>query len=534
MSILYQSIPLYPVRYFHYHDGRSRISGIGAQISAEDAISNELEPLCRFLKSNTISNLECFYNTNTHIEQYNSGASFACANTFKKQQPRIYDQTYLPKAQGSFAAFARMFAFFMYYDNYLRYTAELYCQSKNFSASLSYSDVNKHVKEITNHALDKKVFDSIIKAGRVSNRPTINKLVISFSDMDNYTCLPKYFKYNDVTGILTSHFRSYTGGIVINFRLPQYFREEVNRILTNRNIALIKKNIFTKPTLIYDDTQEDPNKRFTWSCTIAYKVVLPKTYDSKILTIDLGIKNHAIMTTVDINGSYSNPITPGNEHKRIFLKIGTIMRKIHDTQRNIDKFQRAIKKIKKRNPTSPSIQKIRDNEITPRVEEIRRCKHKISILKKELSWLLARDVKRVCMRLKIRKVVTEDLTFTSKDQWAKGQDIRCITWACAKAGIQVITKKMYHASHTCPFCGSYLQVEYKNCRLSKCNGIPIPAHKKRDQSHPPRKSKSSKCRWKGDRDYTACLYMASMYFNRKLRYKKHFIVGTTPLRITQR
>ena len=91
MSILYQSIPLYPVRYFHYHDGRSRISGIGAQISAEDAISNELEPLCRFLKSNTISNLECFYNTNTHIEQYNSGASFACANTFKKQQPRIYD-----------------------------------------------------------------------------------------------------------------------------------------------------------------------------------------------------------------------------------------------------------------------------------------------------------------------------------------------------------------------------------------------------------------------------------------------------------
>ena len=99
---------------------------------------------------------------------------------------------------------------------------------------------------------------------------------------------------------------------------------------------------------------------------------------------------------------------------------------------------------------------------------------------------------------------------------------------------EVIVTPIYYASHTCPFCWSYLQTGFGKFRISKCNGIPIPANKKKSKVHPRQKPKNSKCRWKGDRDHTACLYMGSYYFGRKLNNKRHFTVGTTPLRITQR
>jgi len=538
---LYPAIPLKPIRFFRYRitHGPSKVkSGIDMHITSKEAITNELEPLCRFLKNNVQGNLDAFYNNNIVINNYNSGAAFSYTKTCKGEAHQ-YDLTYQPKAVGTFALVARKIAFHIYYNNYLRHVTEQYCAANNFNSTLDYDTVNNHVKQITGHSLNKKVFENIIIAGKVSNIPTINKIVIPFSDMDKYCCLPQYFKYNDVKGELTAHFRSYTGGIVIVFRLPKYFRKEASRIIAmiksrNSNVPFTSESIFTKPTLIYDNTQSDPRERFVWKTTFKYEATPVPQNNNQVLTIDLGEKNHSVMSVVNSNGAYSNPITPGKEHRRILLKIGIIMRKVRNTQKKIDNYQKAIRKIKKHNVTSCSIKRIRDNEIAPRVLEIRRCLHKVSILKKQLSWLLARDVVRTCLRLKLSKVVTEDLKFANKGQWAKGQDLRCIQWACAKAGIEVIVTPIYYASHTCPFCWSYLQTGFGKFRISKCNGIPIPANKKKSKVHPRQKPKNSKCRWKGDRDHTACLYMGSFYFRRKLNIKKRFTVGTTPLRIIQR
>ena len=532
LDTLYQSIVLVPIHYYHYHIGYGRAkvkSGISYQLTPTDAITNELEPLCKFLKSNAQAHLNNFYKSDTSIQKYAVGTDIAHGNTCKGAAT-IFDDTYKPKALKTWALYARMIAFSIYYNNYIRHKTEQFCKLHNFDQhQVTYAQANLHILDTVGVSLNKKIFRRVMKSKAISTIPTIGKLIVPFSDMDNYTCLPQYFKYNN--GMLHCHFRSYTGGIVIDFRLPRYFREQVEQIINDPNKKLMKDMILTKPTLIYDDTQEDPTKRFTWSCTISYTVTPVKENNDQVLSFDLGEKNHAVMATATKKGAYSNVITTGREHKRLLLKIGYNLQKIRNIQKQINKMQRNIKSIKKRNPTSPSIKKIQINEIAPRFIEIQRCCAKNSRIKKHLSWVLARDIKRACLRLGLSKIVTEDLRFSCKDNWTKGQDIACITWVCAKAGLELTIKTMYYASHTCPFCGSYLQANYGACRISNCNGIPVSNHWIK---HPPQKPKDSKCRWKGDRDYTACLYMLANYFGIKMDHSKQFTVGSTPLHISQR
>ena len=532
LDILYQSIILVPVHYYHYHirRGCSKIkSGISHQLSPTDAITSELEPLCKFLKSNVQAHLNNFYNSNTTIQKYVAGTAIAHGSTCKGAAT-IFDDTYKPKALGSWALVAQKIAFSVYYNNYIRHKTEQFCKLHNFNPQqVTYTQANLYILDTVGVALNKKIFSSVMKSKAISTIPTIGKLVIPFSDMDNYSCLSQHFKYTN--GILRCHFRSYTGGIVIDFRLPRYFREQVEQIINDPNKKLVKDMILTKPTLVYNDTQEDPIKRFTWSCTIGYTVTPVKENDDQVLSFDLGEKNHAVMATATKDGAYSNLITTGKEHKRLLLKIAYNLQKMRNTQKQIDKMQHNIRSIKKRNPTSPSIKKIQANEIAPRFIEIQRCRAKNSRIKKHLSWVLARDIKCTCLRLGLNKIVTEDLRFSCKDNWTKGQDTKCIAWVCAKNGIELIIKTMYYASHTCPFCGSYLQANYGACRLSNCNGIPVPTHWIK---HPPQKPSNSKCRWKGDRDYTACLYMLANYFGITIDRNKQFTVGSTPLHISQR
>ena len=532
MDTLYQSIILVPIRYYYYHirQGRTKIkSGISHQLSPTDTIANELEPLCKFLKSNAQAHLNNFYNSDTTIKKYAAGSAIAYGSTCKGAAT-IFDDIYKPKALGSWTLVARMIAFSVYYNNYIRNKTEQFCKLHNFNPQqVTYAQANLHILDNIGVALDKRVFNSVMKSKAISSIPTIGKLVVPFSDMDNYSCLPQYFKYSN--GVLRCHFRSYTGGIVIDFRLPKYFREQVGQIINDPTKKLVKDLIFTKPTLVYDDIQDDPTKRFRWSCTIGYTVTPLKPNNDQVLSFDLGEKNHAVMATATKDGDYSNVITTGREHKRLLLKIGYNLQKIRNTQKQINKLQRNIRSIKKRNPTSPSIKKIQVNEIAPRFIEIQRCRARNSRIKKHLSWVLARDIKYVCLRLGITKIITEDLRFSCKDNWTKGQDTKCIAWACAKAGIELIIKTMYYASHTCPFCGSYLQANHGACRLSNCNGISVPSHWIK---HPPQKPSNSKCRWKGDRDYTACLYMLANYFDIKIDHNKQFTVGSIPLHISQR
>ena len=532
LDILYQSIVLMPIHYYHYHicKGRAKVkSGISYQLTPADAIANELEPLCKFLKSNAQAHLNNFYNNDTVIKKYAINSAIAHGNTCKGAAT-VFDDTCKPKALASWALYARKIAFSVYYNNYIRHKTEQFCKLHNFDQhQVTYAQANLHILDNIGVSLNKMIFNSVMKSKAISTIPTIGKLIVPFSDMDRYGCLPQHFKYNN--GILRCHFRSYTGGIVIDFRLPRYFREQVERIINDPTKKLVKDLIFTKPTLIYDDTQENPNKRFTWLCTIGYTVTPIKPNDNQVLSFDLGEKNHAVMATAIKNGAYSNVITTGKEHKRLLLKIGYNLQKIRNTQKQINKLQRNIRSIKKRNPTSPSIKKIQANEIAPRFIEIQRCRAKNSRIKKHLSWILARDIKRTCLRLGLSKIVTEDLRFSCKDNWIKGQDTACIALACAKVGIELIIKTMYYASQTCPFCGSYLQANYGACRLSNCNGISVPSHWIK---HPPQKLNNNKCRWKGDRDYTACLYMLANYFGIKLDRSKQFTVGSIPLHISQR
>ena len=532
MDTLYQSIVLLPICYYHYHicKGRAKVkSGISYQLSSADAIANELEPLCKFLKSNAQAHLNNFYNSDTVIKKYAAGTAITHGGTCKGAAT-VFNDTYKPKALGSWALVARMIGFSTYYNNYIRYKTEQFCMLHNFNPQqVTYTQANLHILDNIGVPLNKKVFNSIMKSKAISTIPTIGKLVVPFSDMGNYSCLPQHFKYSN--GILRCHFRSYTGGIIIDFRLPRYFREQVEQIINDPNKKLVKDLIFTKPTLVYDDTQEDPNKRFTWSCTIGYTVTPLKPNDDQVLSFDLGEKNHTVMAIATKDGAYSNVITTSKEHKRLLLKIGYNLQKMRNTQKQINKLQRNIRSIKMRNPTSPSIKKIQTNEIAPRFIEIQRCRARNSRIKKHLSWVLARDIKRACLRLGLSKIVTEDLRFSCKDNWTKGQDIACIAWVCAKAGIELIIKSMYYASQTCPFCGSYLQTNYGVCRLSNCNGIPVPSYWIK---HPPQKPSNNKCRWKGDRDYTACLYMLANYFGIKIDHSKQFTVGSTPLHISQR
>ena len=532
LDTLYQSIILVPIRYYHYHigHGRSKVkSGISHQLSPTDAIASELEPLCKFLKSNTQAHLNNFYNSDITIQKYAAGTDIARGDTCKGTAI-VFDDTYKPKALGSWALVTRKIAFSVYYNNYIRHKTEQFCKLHNFNPhQVTYTQANLHILDNIGASLHKMIFNSIMKSKSMSTIPTINKLVIPFSDMDNYSCLPQHFKYSN--GVLRCHFRSYTGGIVIDFRLPRYFREQVEQIINDPTKKLTKDLIFTKPTLIYDDTQDDPNKRFRWSCTIGYTVTPLKENDNQVLSFDLGEKNHAVMAIATKNGAYSNVISTSKEHKRLLLKIGYNLQKIRNTQKRINKLQSNIRNIKKRNPTSSSIKKIQVNEIAPRFIEIQRCRAKNSRIKKHLSWILARDIKRACLRLGITKIVTEDLRFSCKDNWTKGQDTACIAWVCAKSGIELIIKTIYYASHTCPFCGSYLQTNCGTCRLSNCNGIPVPSHWIK---YPQQKPNNSKCRWKGDRDYTACLYMLANYFNIELDRSKQFTIGSTPLHISQR
>ena len=377
MDTLYQSIILVPIRYYHYHIGYGRAkvkSGISHQLLPADAITNELEPLCKFLKSNTQAHLNNFYNSNTAIKKYPAGTDIARSSTCKGGAT-VFDDIYKPKALGSWILYARMIAFSVYYNNYIRHKTEQFCKLHNFNQQqVTYAQVNLHILDNIGVSLNKMVFNSVMKSKTISTTPTISKLVIPFSDMDNYSCLPQHFKYNN--GMLRCHFRSYTGGIVIDFRLPRYFREQVEQIINDPNKKLVKNMILTKPTLIYDDTQEDPNKRFTWSCTINYTVTPIKENNNQVLSFDLGEKNHAVMATATKEGAYSNVITTGREHKRLLLKIGYNLQKIRNTQKQINKLQRNIRSIKKRNPTSPSIKKIQINEIAPRFIEIQRCRAK--------------------------------------------------------------------------------------------------------------------------------------------------------------
>ena len=70
---LYPAIPLKPIRFFRYRitHGPSKVkSGIDMHITSKEAITNELEPLCRFLKNNVQGNLDAFYNNNIVINNY--------------------------------------------------------------------------------------------------------------------------------------------------------------------------------------------------------------------------------------------------------------------------------------------------------------------------------------------------------------------------------------------------------------------------------------------------------------------------------
>ena len=92
---LYQTIPLKPIKFFRYRIvyGPSKVkSGVDVRITPQEAIGNELEPLCRFLKSNAQGNLDTFYNSNIIINNYNSGAAFSYAKTCKGEQAHQYDQ----------------------------------------------------------------------------------------------------------------------------------------------------------------------------------------------------------------------------------------------------------------------------------------------------------------------------------------------------------------------------------------------------------------------------------------------------------
>ena len=99
LDILYQSIVLMPIRYYHYHvcKGRAKVkSGISYQLTPADAIANELEPLCNFLKSNAQAHLNNFYNSDTVIKKYAAGSAIAYGNTCKGAAA-IFDDTYKPK-----------------------------------------------------------------------------------------------------------------------------------------------------------------------------------------------------------------------------------------------------------------------------------------------------------------------------------------------------------------------------------------------------------------------------------------------------
>jgi len=99
LDTLYQSIILVQVRYYHYHIGYGRAkvkSGISHQLTQTDVIANELEPLCKFLKSNAQVHLNNFYNSDTVIKKYAAGSAIAYGNTCKGAAA-IFDDTYKPK-----------------------------------------------------------------------------------------------------------------------------------------------------------------------------------------------------------------------------------------------------------------------------------------------------------------------------------------------------------------------------------------------------------------------------------------------------
>lgn len=224
LDTMYQSIVLVPIRYYHYHiyKGCAKVkSGISYQLAQTDAIINELEPLCKFLKSNAQAHLNNFYNSDTVIKKYAAGTTIAHSSTCKGAAT-IFDDTCKPKALGSWAFYARKIAFSIYYNNYMRHKTEQFYKLYNFDQQqVTYAQANLHIIDTVGVSLNKKIFSSVMKSKAISTIPTIGKLVVPFSDLDNYSCLPQYFKYSN--GILRCHFRSYTGGIVIDFRLPKYF-----------------------------------------------------------------------------------------------------------------------------------------------------------------------------------------------------------------------------------------------------------------------------------------------------------------------
>ena len=185
LDTLYQSIILVPVRYYHYHivrGSKKRKSGISHQLSLTDAIVNELEPLCKFLKSNTQGQLNNFYNSDTTIQKYPAGSAIAYGNTCKGGAT-VFDDTYKPKALGSWALVARKIAFSVYYNNYIRHKTEQFCKLHNFNAQqITYAQANLHILDNIGVSLNKKVFNSVMKSKSMSTIPTIGKLVVPFSE----------------------------------------------------------------------------------------------------------------------------------------------------------------------------------------------------------------------------------------------------------------------------------------------------------------------------------------------------------------
>lgn len=215
--------------------------------------------------------------------------------------------------------------------------------------------------------------------------------------------------------------------------------------------------------------------KLSFSFSIKTKKTRVKRDNGKYLSVDIGVSEAFTAIVMNNENKISDPLlcSPGLEKRFNQLK----------TYDNLIK--RLNHKIK-RHEQQGKPKNIAKHDEKERLISVRQRQ------KKDLPYLIARDVITHALNHNCSTIVIEDLKWSKN--WRFGKTLFAIEHVAKRHGIKIIRVNPKNSSQTCPECTAK-NVTHPKHKITTCN----------------------KCGWTGDRDYAAAIILAKTAKNKKTK-----------------
>lgn len=297
----------------------------------------------------------------------------------------------------------------------------------NYFIKLNGEDIDKDSSQY----IDFNLIKNIKNSHKIPDRPKIKSVMFPLSAASND--LLTYEVTDNFSKVILKDFHLADNIINIVFDIPKHFIDKY-------------KNIYkiTKPTIRFDRRKH----------SLAFDFVIKEKCDytrfsGKFLSIDLGVVMPACFIKYDAkNRLFSRPYSISNETFSVFRNIWAL-----EKQRSL-LFNR-ISELKR--VQSGSLDKV--------IRELDFVKSKISALRRNACWEIARDAAVLCDDGDV--CVHEYLKWIDTSRRWRSSAVDDIDHVCHRDGIVTIAGRTAYSSQTCPVCGEVHEAD--DDRFFRCS-----------------------------------------------------------------